>query len=37
MSCYQSFKDTILKANHNKVFIGGVGKYAVINRSKIQF
>ena len=35
MDCFQWFKDTNLKANHNKFVCLAVGKITVFNGSKI--
>ena len=35
ISCFQWFKDTKMKANHNRVFVIGVSHFAVSNGSKI--
>ena len=35
ISCFQWFKDTKMKANHNRVALSGSGVYAVSNGSKI--
>ena len=35
ISCFQWFKDTKMKANHNPIFGGEIGDGAVSNGSKI--
>ena len=35
ISCFQWFKDTKMKANHNRIFVMSKGNKAVSNGSKI--